>query len=372
MQTHVLGFNTRGEFTRKNIRDACFLLGISDGKIQSDMVAQSEKLKHGLYKFGRCTPVVNNIKSNVDVTVVSLASNIYPMIKTTIASPKNIVSIPELEPGYIPFGTYKQTEKILTSRKFFPVYITGPSGNGKSSMILNICAKHKIPMVRINCSVQSDEEKLIGSKTLIDGNISVIEGPILVAMRAGAIAVLEEIDALDTRLALVLQGICEGRPYFFPLTGELIKPTPGFNIVGIGNTKGTGSADGKYIGTNLHNAAFLERFGCTLEQKFPTPSEELKMVLNWMGVVGVVDTHIASALVKWADTVRRTHADGGLDDIISTRRLNHIVVANSIYNDIYTAIELCTNRFDAFTSAAFRDLFDKIYVAKDTDNGSAA
>ena len=219
-------------------------------------------------------------------------------------------------------------------------------------------------MLRINCSVQSDEEKLIGSKTLEDGNIKVVEGPLLVAMRTGALIVLEEVDALDTRLALVLQCIAEGRPYFFPLTGEYITPAPGFNIVGIGNTKGMGTDDGKYLGTNLQNTAFLERFGCTFEQKFPSPTEEQKMVLNWMGANNCVDKDLAAALVKWTDTVRRTYTDGGIEDVVSTRRLNHIVVAYSIYGDIKLAIELCTNRFDSFTAAAFRDLFDKIYVLK--------
>ena len=345
-------------FNRELIRKACSSLGIPDSSMQNLIISRSRKISHGKYKFTPETSAEPHQPPVIVPLVVPIES------KTTIdnVGSVSLACVPRLESGYVPFGTYKNVEKILVSRKFFPVYITGPSGNGKSSMVLNICAKNKIPLIRINCSVQSDEEKLVGSKTLVDGTIKIVDGPLVTAMRQGAAVCLEEIDALDTRLALVLQGICEGRSFYFALTGETIVPAPGFNIIGIGNTKGVGSEDGRYIGVNIQNSAFLERFGCTFEQSFPSQSEELKMVLNWMKMAGNTDKNLASALVKWAATVRSTHAAGGIDEIISTRRLNHIVVAHSIYDDILLAIKLCTARFDESVSSAMRELFSKIYI----------
>lgn len=354
-------------YTRQLIRDVCSRLFISnDNAYQIALIGQSEKLRHGVYKLtGVVTEKPSPIKKEAIIKiqplqVVSMVAQAPQTMDLAIST--TVVSVPKAETGYVPFGTYKDVERIIASRRFFPLYITGPSGNGKSSMVINICAKNSIPMIRINCSVQSDEEKLIGSKTLVNGDIKVIDGPVVTGMRTGSLVVLEEADALDTRLALTLQGILEGRPFFFSLTGEYITPAAGFNIVAIGNTKGSGSEDGKYLGTNMQNSAFLERFGCTFEQDFPSQIIEQKMVMNWMQQHDCVDIPLAAALVKWTDAVRRTHKSGGIEDVISTRRLNHIVVSYSIFRNITKAVELCTNRFDTFTSAAFRDLFDKIYL----------
>lgn len=353
-------------YTRQLVRDVCARLGIAnDNSVQNALIGQSEKLRHGVYKLGVASVKSTPIKKEATVKIqplqlVSMSAQAPRVLELAISL--TTVSVPKVEAGYVPFGNYRDVERVISSRQFFPVYITGPSGNGKSSMVINICAKNSIPMIRINCSVQSDEERLIGSKTLVNGDIKVIDGPIVTGLRTGALIILEEADALDTRLALTLQGILEGRPFFFALTGEYIMPAPGFNIVAIGNTKGSGSEDGKYLGTNLQNSAFLERFGCTFEQDFPNQIAEQKMVMNWMQQHDCVDETLAAALVKWTDAVRKTHKSGGIEDVISTRRLNHIVVAYSIYRNITKAVELCTNRFDSFTSAAFRDLFDKIYV----------
>jgi MoxR-like ATPase len=354
-------------YRRQLVRDACARLGIAnDNSVQNALIGQSEKLRHGVYKLtGVASVKPTPIKKEAIVKIQPLQ-----LVSTPTQAPHALelaislttVSVPKAESGYVPFGSHKDVERVIASRRFFPVYITGPSGTGKSSMVINICAKNSIPMIRINCSVQSDEEKLIGSKTLVNGDIKVIDGSVVTGMRTGALVILEEADALDTRLALTLQGILEGRPFFFALTGEYITPAPGFNIVAIGNTKGSGSEDGKYLGTNLQNSAFLERFGCTFEQDFPSQNVEQKMVMNWMQQHDCVDESLAAALVKWTDVVRKTHKSGGIEDVISTRRLNHIVVAYSIYRNITKAVELCTNRFDSFTSTAFRDLFDKIYV----------
>jgi hypothetical protein len=371
MRENSSEFASSGIYNRKMVKSSCAVLGFDAGKYQNKIVSVSDRVDRGVYRIHdfshRAGP--KPVKSGKMPTAKVAAPAEMNFVSTKIQPvqlPKSEVlsvgTIPTSEPGYVPFGTYKNVESVLKSRRFFPIYLTGHSGNGKSSMIIDICAKHKIKMIRLNCSVQSDEEKLIGSKTLRDGNIEIVDGPVLSAMRSGSLLVAEEIDALDPKLALVLQGICEGRPFFFALTGEYIVPAHGFNIVGIGNTKGQGGADGKYLGTNIQNSAFLERFGCTYVQEFPPAAAETKMILNWMKINNCTNVSVADSLVKWANAVRKTYADGGIEDMISTRRLNHIVVAYAIYEDIHKAVELCTNRFDDFTSAAFRNLFSKICV----------
>jgi len=268
--------------------------------------------------------------------------------------------IPQVDFNYVAFGNHKDVESIIQSKEFYPTYITGPTGNGKSTMIEQICAKNKRDLIRINLNTMSDEEQLIGSKTLEDGNVTVVEGPVLIAMRTGSVLLLDEIDAGAANTLLCLQPILEGKPYYFKLKNEVITPASGFNIIATANTKGKGSDDGRYIGTNVLNEAFLERFAVTFEQEYPTRSVELKIINNLMQSYNCVDNEFAELLVKWAEAIRRTFDDGGLDETITTRRLVHVIKAYSIFKKQDKAIELCCNRFDQQTKESFIDLFSKL------------
>lgn len=268
--------------------------------------------------------------------------------------------IPELDPNFVPFGNFKDLESIIKSGIFYPCYIYGPTGNGKSTMVEQICANHKRPLIRVNLNMMTDEEQLIGSKTLQNGNVEIVEGPVLVAMRQGTTLLLDEIDAGSANTLLCLQPILEGKPYYFKLKNEMIIPAQGFNVIATANTKGKGSDDGRYIGTNVLNEAFLERFAVTFEQEYPDAKVELKIVKNLMTQFNCLDEEFAALLVKWADAIRKTYDDGGVDELITTRRMVHIIRAFAIFGNKQKAVQLCCNRFDASTKAAFIDLLDKM------------
>ena len=268
--------------------------------------------------------------------------------------------IPVKDPNFVPFGNYADLENIIKSAIFYPAYISGPTGNGKSTMVEQICAKHKRPLIRVNLNMMTDEEQLIGSKTLQEGNVEIVEGPVLIAMRQGTTLLLDEIDAGSANTLLCLQPILEGKPYYFKLKNEMIVPAAGFNVIATANTKGKGSDDGRYIGTNVLNEAFLERFAVTFEQDYPAAKVEVKIIKNLMNTYNCPDEEFAETLVKWADAIRRTFADGGVDETITTRRMIHIVRAFAIFKDRVKAVELCCNRFDAATKSAFIDLYDKV------------
>jgi len=268
--------------------------------------------------------------------------------------------IPKRDTNYVPFGNHTDVENIIKSGIFYPAYISGPTGNGKSTMVEQICAKHKKPLIRVNLNMMTDEEQLIGSKTLEDGNVEVVEGPVLIAMRNGTTLLLDEIDAGSANTLLCLQPILEGKPYYFKLKNEMIVPKDGFNILATANTKGKGSDDGRYIGTNVLNEAFLERFAVTFEQEYPSAKVEVKIIKNLMETYQCVDDEFAETLVKWAEAIRRTFEDGGVDETITTRRMIHIVRAFAIFKNREKAVELCCNRFDAATKSAFIDLFEKV------------
>lgn len=268
--------------------------------------------------------------------------------------------IPVKDPNFVPFGNYSDIESIIKEGIFYPTYISGPTGNGKSTMVEQICAKHKKPLIRVNLNMMTDEEQLIGSKTLQEGNVEIVEGPVLIAMRTGCTLLLDEIDAGAANTLLCLQPILEGKPYYFKLKNEMIVPAQGFNIIATANTKGKGSDDGRYIGTNILNEAFLERFAVTFDQDYPNAKIEVKIIKNLMDTYSCVDEEFAETLVKWAEAIRRTFADGGCDETITTRRMIHIVRAFAIFKNREKAVQLCCNRFDASTRTAFIDLYDKV------------
>ena len=268
--------------------------------------------------------------------------------------------IPKIDANYVPFGNHKDLEQICASKIFYPAYISGPTGNGKSTTIEQICAKQRRALIRINLNTMTDEDQLIGTKTLLNGNVEIVEGPVLIAMRTGSVLLLDEIDAGSANTLLCLQPILEGKPYYFKLKNEMIVPAPGFTVFATANTKGKGSDDGRYIGTNVLNEAFLERFAVTFNQEYPDAKVEKRIIMNLMKTYNAIDEDFADNMVKWADAIRRTFDAGGVDETITTRRLIHIVRAFSIFKTQKKAIELCTNRFDDSTRIAFNDLFDKV------------
>ena len=272
----------------------------------------------------------------------------------------NVVYIPDRDATFIPFGEFKDINTIIASGAFFPVFITGPTGNGKSTMVEQACARNRRTYIRLQINGQTDEDQLIGTKTLREGNIEIVEGPVLIAMRTGSVLLLDELDAADPNNIMCLQSILEGRPYYFKLKNEMIYPQPGFNIVATGNTKGRGSDDGKYIGTKVLNEAFLERFPVTMCQEYPSIQVELRIVKNWMEKYDCLDEKFANTLVKWSDAIRKTFEDGAIDDLITTRRLIQIVHSYSIFKDKKLAITLACNRFDSITKSTFVEVFEKI------------
>lgn len=275
--------------------------------------------------------------------------------------------VPVKNPNYVPFGFFKNLELIVKSGKFYPVFITGLSGNGKTTMVEQVCAKLGRECFRVNISIETDEDDLIGGNTLVDGNVVFREGPVLLAMKRGAILLIDEIDRGSNKL-LCLQSILEGKPFFNKKTGEMVTPIEGFNVIATANTKGKGNEDGRFIAAQILDEAFLERFPITVEQEYPSNTIEKRIILNSMHQYGINDTEYAENLVKWADIIRKTFDEGGIDEIISTRRLVHIVEAYSIFKDKMQAIQLCINRFDTDTKTAFLDLFEKMTVAPEQSN----
>jgi MoxR-like ATPase len=267
--------------------------------------------------------------------------------------------IPVTDTTYVAFGFHRDLVKIIKSGIFYPTFISGLSGNGKTTMVEQVCAKLKREAIRVNISVETDEDDLIGGNTLVDGNVVYREGPVLTAMKRGAVLILDELDRGSNKL-MCLQAVLEGKPYFNKKTGEVITPAAGFNIIATANTKGRGSDDGKFISAQILDEAFLERFAVTVEQQYPTEAQELKIVIGKMSKVGKVDEDFAEKLVRWADVIRKTFKEGAIEDLVSTRRIEHIVNAYAMFEDRLKAIELCVNRFDEDTRQAFLDLYTKV------------
>ena len=267
--------------------------------------------------------------------------------------------IPSKDDTFVPFGFYKDLKSVLQGNMFYPIFISGLSGNGKTTMVEQVCANLKREALRVNISIETDEDDLIGGNTLVDGNVVYREGPVLTAMKRGAVLVLDEIDRGSNKL-MCLQAILEGKPYFNKKTGETVTPAPGFNIVATANTKGRGSDDGKFISANILDEAFLERFAITVEQEYPTMATEKKIVVKKMAKANIEDDEFATHLVTWSDVIRRTYYDGAIDELISTRRLEHIVNAFAVFGDKQKAVQLCVNRFDEDTKQAFIDLYTKV------------
>jgi hypothetical protein len=285
----------------------------------------------------------NTIVSNMNVQTAGFTENL----------------IPEKDPLFVPFGNFATVKDVIGSKLFYPMFITGLSGNGKTFSVEQACAALKRETIRVNFTAETDEDDLIGGFRLVNGETKFFKGPVIKAMERGAVLLLDEID-LGTNKIMCLQSILEGKGYFIKKTGEFIEPKAGFNVIATANTKGKGSTDGRFIGTNILNEAFLERFPITCEQEYPTVSVEKKIMTKLFEQLGVDDAEFVEKLVDWADIIRKTFYDGGVDEIISTRRLVHIGKAYKIFGKRDRAVEMCIARFDEDTKLSFRDLYSKI------------
>ena len=267
--------------------------------------------------------------------------------------------IPEKDDTFVKFGNFGDIRKIIESRLFYPTFITGLSGNGKTFSVEQACAQLKRELIRVNITIETDEDDLIGGFRLVDGATVWHNGPVVEAMARGAVLLLDEIDLASNKI-LCLQSALEGKGVFLKKIGKQITPAEGFQILATANTKGKGSDDGRFIGTNVLNEAFLERFPVTFEQEYPTSANEYKILYKVAASLSVTDLDFLKRLCDWADIIRKTFYDGGIEEIISTRRLVHIVRAYSIFGDKAKAIQVCVNRFDDETKQAFIELYDKV------------
>ena len=331
------------EFTAADIRGFCAVNDISYQTV-------TKKLK----KYN-----VSKGKWNLEVTVqeVEKIEKAFAAPAVQDAVTQNLV--PEQDNTFVKFGPFNDLKNIIKSKQFYPTFITGLSGNGKTFGVEQVCAQLKRELIRVNITIETDEDDLIGGFRLIDGNTVWHNGPVIEALERGAILLLDEIDLASNKI-LCLQPILEGKGIFLKKIGRFIQPAAGFNVVATANTKGKGSDDGRFIGTNVLNEAFLERFPVTFEQEYPPISVEKKILGGIASQLGVTDTDFIARLVDWGDIIRKTFYDGGIEEIISTRILVHIVRAFSIFNDKAKAIQVCINRFDDETKQAFLELYDKV------------
>ena len=304
-------------------------------------------------------------QTNRAARVVNAAVAVKPAPAATAVAPKVMsttsdeVFVPEKDPTFVKWGYFSDVSQIIKSKMFYPMYVAGLSGNGKTMMIEQVCATLGREYVRVQITPETDEDDLIGGFRLLNGETVFAKGPVIKAMEAGAILLIDEIDRGSNKL-MCLQGVLEGKPVLIKKTGEVVTAAPGFNVIGTANTKGKGDEAGRFISASIIDEAFLERFTITLEQPYASAAVEKKIILNHMAKFGTDDTEFAEKLVVWGQAIRKTFEDGGVDDIISTRRLCHIVQTFSIFGNRKKAIELCVNRFDVDTRAAFMDLYEKM------------
>ena len=278
-------------------------------------------------------------------------------------APQSIVNkdktFAKVDPTFVPWGSYVDIIKVIKSEMFYPVYISGLSGNGKTFMVEQAAAKLNREFIRVQINPETDEDDLIGGFRLVNGETVFQKGPVLKAMENGAVLLLDEIDRATNKI-MCLQGILEGKPVLVKKTGEIVSPAPGFNILATANTKGKGSEDGRFTAASIIDEAFLERFTISVDQKFASPAIEKKILNKHFDKFGASDPEFTDKLIDWADIIRKTFYDDGVDEVISTRRLCHIVQTFSIFNDRMKAIDLCIARFDDDTKEAFLDLYTKV------------
>ena len=354
----------KDELTRSEINQYVDDNGI---KNPSWLKSNTYKIGRGVYRLpvnGDISPVVSEpVSTKTETAPETNTVNQAAYVVSSLTG--NIV--PTKDPVFVPWGHFKDIKSIVTSKQFYPIFITGLSGNGKTMNVQQACAASKRECIRVNITIETDEDDLLGGYRLQDGQTVWQNGPVIEAMERGAILLLDEIDLASNKI-MCLQPILEGNGVFIKKINKFVKPAPGFNVIATANTKGQGSEDGKFIGTNILNEAFLERFPITIEQSYPSNKNEIKMLENVMtqkGLTKDIDKKFADNLITWADIIRKTFYEGGVDEIISTRRLVHIVDAYAIFKDKMKSIQMCTNRFDNDTKTSFIDLYTKIDGGED-------
>ena len=334
---------------RKNvIESTAKSLGYT-GKDFYPMLTAETRVKIGTYDLSALLQTLEVDKKVIDISSAAKMQSIVNEEKT----------FAKADPTFVPWGAFHDVVKMIKSQMFYPVYVSGLSGNGKTFMVEQACSKLNREFIRVQINPETDEDDLLGGFRLINGETVFSKGPVLKAMENGAILLLDEIDRATNKI-MCLQGILEGKPVLVKKTGETIAPAPGFNIIATANTKGKGSEDGRFTAASIIDEAFLERFTVAIDQKFPSPSIETKILNNHMTKFGTEDTDFVEKLVTWADIIRKTFYDEGVDEVISTRRLCHIAQTFSIFKNRAKAIDLCIARFDEDTKSAFLDLYTKV------------
>lgn len=360
-------FGAIRSITRPQVLQICDKYGLDKPNwILNDV---SRKLGRGIYslpehgaELPKLEPKIVNVASKAPVKKAPVipATAVAMVAPSVVSNNAELSLVPEKAIGYVPFGHFADVRSIIKSRKFYPTYITGLSGNGKTMMVEQICAVEKREMVRVNITIETDEDDLIGGFRLVNGETVWQDGPVITAMSRGALLLLDEVDLGSNKL-MCLQPVLEGKAVYLKKTNRVVHPAAGFNVIATANTKGKGSDDGRFIGTNVMNEAFLERFSITMEQEYPAAKIESKILNNVLGSSGIENTEFVDKLVMWADVIRKSFYEGALSEIISTRRLVHICEAFSIFNqNKMKAIELCLNRFDVDTKNSFLELYKKV------------
>ena len=331
------------EFIAADVRAFCRINDIGYSTVTKKI--KQYKVGKGKWNLEVTTKAVENIEKSFN------APSVEPSVQQNL--------IPEKDDTFVPFGPFADVKSVVKSKLFYPAFITGLSGNGKTFGVEQVCSQLKRELIRVNITIETDEDDLIGGFRLVDGATVWHNGPVIEALERGAVLLLDEIDLASNKI-LCLQPILEGKGLFLKKIGKFIEPALGFNVIATANTKGKGSDDGRFIGTNVLNEAFLERFPITFEQEYPSPKIESKILGRVAATLGVTDIDFCKRLVDWGDIIRKTFYDGGIEEIISTRRLVHILRAYSIFNDKAKAIQMCVNRFDDETKQSFLELYDKV------------
>ena len=372
----------KGNFTKEEAKQCAEKAGLSETEFKSiaTHVLRHFKVDKNVYSFGDVSPEVKNaqnvqkktLKKDWDVLegvpekkVVSV-----PIINPP-TSPKDsntvLNLIPQKNPRYVSWGHFKDIKTILESHIFYPIFVTGLSGNGKTSMIHEVCAKLKRDLIRINITVETDEDDLLGGFRLKNGETVWEDGPLIVAMKTGAVALIDEVDFASHKI-MCLQPVMEGQPIYLKKINEIVYPQKGFNIVATANTKGKGSEDGRFMGTNILNEAFLDRFSATFYQEYPAPAQEARILKKQFQMYEIEEDGFVDNLVKWADVIRQSFKQGAVDDIITTRRLIDITKTFSIFRDKMKSIVLCLERFDDETRESFVDFYTKVDAGVSMDD----
>jgi MoxR-like ATPase len=351
-------YPNRTDFKPQEVIDVAKTLGLKASPVYK-YVTSMPKVKRGVYSL------------TAEIVPFQQKENNEKMTSAVSSVMNDEVFIPAKEDTYVAWGNFSDVQNIIESRIFYPTYITGLSGNGKTMMVEQACARANREYVRVQITPETDEDDLIGGFRLVNGETVFNKGPVIKAMERGAILLIDEIDRGSNKI-MCLQGVLEGKPILIKKTGEVVSPSSGFNVIATANTKGKGSDDGRFIAATIIDEAFLERFTITLEQPYPNAATEKKIVVKHMQKFDCVDKDFAQLLTVWSETIRKTFEDGGVDEIVSTRRLCHIVQSFSIFKDRQKAIKLCVNRFDEDTKEAFFDLYSQVDAQPEVETNDSS